>query len=162
MYLLRSLQCHLIFHYLHYHLVNWDHLLIVLILFLRLIKPDHLTVIRCIFLLTLLNFEISCSETILWPDPLPFKLLYLSMHLIVHFEAFHPLMWPCFGPLSKLYSSLLFSLNLPGHLPTSIPNYLHKPNSSQITLEMSFMLLITPLFSNIISIRLSSYYIFSY
>jgi hypothetical protein len=39
MHLLRLHPCHVVFHSLHYHLVNWGHLLIVSLLFRRLIKP---------------------------------------------------------------------------------------------------------------------------
>jgi hypothetical protein len=98
MHLLRTHLCHLIFHSLHYHLVNWGHLLSVSILFLRLIKSLTIWLLSDALLLPLLNLEINCSETIPWPIPLPLDLLYLSMHLLVHFEACHLFRWLCFEP----------------------------------------------------------------
>jgi hypothetical protein len=72
MHLLRTHLCHLIFHSLHYHFVIWGHLLLVLTQFLTLIKSLTFWLLSDALLLPLLNFEINCLETILWPIPLPF------------------------------------------------------------------------------------------
>jgi hypothetical protein len=63
------------FHSLHYHLVNWGHLLIVSIPFLRLIKSVTIWLLSGALLLTLLIFEINCSETILCPISLLMDIL---------------------------------------------------------------------------------------
>jgi hypothetical protein len=98
MYLPRTHLCHMIFHSLYYHFVIWGHLLIASIRLPRLIKSLTIWLLSDALLLILLNFEIYCSETILWPIPLPFDVLSLSMHLLVHFEACHLFMWLGFEP----------------------------------------------------------------
>jgi hypothetical protein len=98
LYLHRTHVRHVFFHSLHFHLIIWGHLLTVQILFLTLIKSATIWLLSYALLLTRLIFEVNCSETILWPIPLPFDLLSLYMHLLVHFEACHPYMWLCFEP----------------------------------------------------------------
>jgi hypothetical protein len=75
MYLTRTYLWHVFFHSFHCHLVNRGHHLIVSVLFLRLIKSLTIRLLSDAVLLTLLNFEINCSETILCPIPHPFDLL---------------------------------------------------------------------------------------
>jgi hypothetical protein len=75
MYLPGTHLWYIFFHSFHYHLVIWGHLLLVLILFLTLIKSLTIWLLSDALLLPLLNFEINCSETILWPIPLIFDLL---------------------------------------------------------------------------------------
>jgi hypothetical protein len=75
MYLPKTHPWHVVFHFFHYHLANWGHLLIVLVLFPRLIKSLTIWLLSDAVLLTLLIFEINSSETILWPNPLPLGLL---------------------------------------------------------------------------------------
>jgi hypothetical protein len=75
MYLPRTHIWHMFFHSFHYYLVNWGHLLIVSILFRRLIKSMTIWQLSDALLLTLLNFEINCLETILWPNYILFYLL---------------------------------------------------------------------------------------
>jgi hypothetical protein len=72
MHLPRIDLCHLIFHYLHYHLVIRDHLLIVLTEFLTLIKSMTIWPLSYVIFLSPLEFEINCSEAILWPISTPF------------------------------------------------------------------------------------------
>jgi hypothetical protein len=83
MYLPRTHIWHVIFHSFHYHLVIWGHLQLVSIMFLRLINSLTIWLLSYVVLLTLLDFEINYSETILRPIPLIFDLFYPSIHLHV-------------------------------------------------------------------------------
>jgi hypothetical protein len=88
--LLRYLPCHIIFHYLQYHLVIWDHLLIVLTLFLTLIK----TVTICHLFITIQilvkckTFTIAPKLQLSSPQLYPCSLLSVLAHLSIWFFLF--------------------------------------------------------------------------
>jgi hypothetical protein len=88
----RILFCHLVFHSLHYHFFIGGHLLFFLIVFLAIIKSVTIWSLSYTLLLTLLTFKINSVDVILSSISLLLDLVYPFMQLLVHFEAWHPIM----------------------------------------------------------------------
>jgi hypothetical protein len=119
------------FHSFHYHLVNWSHLQIVSILFLRLIKSVTSWLLSDALLLILLNFKNQLFRG--HPMTYSYSVWYsLTIYALVGaFWSLPPIYVTMFWTLVKaIFTLFLFYLNLLGHLPTSTINSLHKSNSS--------------------------------
>jgi hypothetical protein len=144
MYLPRTHHWHVFFHSFYYHLIIWGHPLIVLILFLTLIKSVTVWPLWDALFLTLLNFEINCSET---PYDLLLFCFICSNYLCTCWCVLKHVTCLCdyvLNPSQNYFHPLLFSLNPLGHLPTSTINPLLKSNSSSNNMGKLFLLPITP------------------